>query len=586
MSITSAARPSRLRPWTLAVGVATAALAAAIGIVLGGFLLNGRGAADVAAAAGYVPADAIAYLEIDLDLPDGQRAALEQLLGRFSGIVVDDVLGDGLAGQLDSWAEETGIDLRYSTDVAPWFDGQVSLTMLSADVLGLGAMAPFGPGASMDPMATAAVPEVLVTLGTRDAAATSAFLDRVRAEAEADGATMSSEEYAGTTIWTLDGAAVDGMEATPSGAFAVVDDQLLVGIGADTLHAALDVHAGDAPSFAAREDVVAALDALPTDRVATVVSDAAPVVALLREQLSAVTPELDAVIDVYASGLSMLQVGSVRFEGNRAVGDSAGSLPARGMTNSERTLAEAVPASALFYLDGVDIGPYLADLVAAGKQAAAASGVDGSIAQVEGILGAGVESFVSWVDEAAITGGWDDDAPWGGLLITPTSVEDAELRLGQLRALANLAGMTGGELPLTVSTEEIDGVEVTRFAIADTAGLGVEVAFEYAIADGRVLIGFGDTFVAHVLATDADSSLAASDRFAGAVEDAGGASSTSVVWADLAAIREIALAQVSEAEREMYDAEAAAWLEPLDLLVGVMRVDGDLVLSHGTLTVE
>lgn len=579
MSIFTAATSSARPRWVVAAAGATVALAAGIGVVLGAFLINGRVAADAGVAAGYVPADAVAYVEARLDLPGDQRTALTELLGRFSGIEVDEILGPGLADRLDGLISESGVTYSYSADIAPWFDGHVAFALLDAGDLSMDAMNPLAPLGPGDMSGVTGMPDALVLVGTRDAAATTAFLDRVRGDVEADGATSTSEAYGGTTIWSISGAGHEGAPAE-TGAYALSGDQLILSGSAATIQAALDVHAGSAASFGARDDVQAAVAELPQDRVATFVSDATPVVAMLREQLSSLMPELDAIADVYASGISMLQVGSLRFEGDRIVADGAGSLPSRGMANSDRTLAEAAPADALVYLDGTDIGSYLADLTAAAKEAAVAAGQEAAVAQVEGILGADVEAFVAWIDDAALVAGWDGSAPWGGLLITPTSTDEAELRLGQLKALAGLAGMAGGDIPLTIGEEVVDGVEVTRFAVD---GMGQEIAFEYAITDGRILLGFGDTFIERILATDAGASLATSERFSSAIESAGGASSTSVVWADLAAIRAALAEGLPSADGAMFDENVAPWLEPLDTLIGVMRVDGDLVISRGAL---
>ena len=582
MSLLTSATAARPR-WVVAAAGATVALAAGIGVVLGTFLISGRVAADAGVAAGYVPADAVVYVEARLDLPGNQRAALEELLGRFSAIEVDDVIGPGLADSLDALIDESGVEYSYSADIAPWFDGRVAFAMLDAGDLSMdGAVNPLSPFGAGDLGGMSGMPDGLVLIGTRDAAATSAFLDRVRGDAEAEGATPTSEAYAGTTIWSIGVADPQGGEDVPgeTGAYAVSGDQLVLSGSAATIRTALDVHAGSAASFGAREDVRAAIAELPRDRVATFVSDATPMVAMLREQLTSLMPELDAVADVYASGISMLQVGSLRFEGDRIVADGAGSMPSRGMANTDRAIAEAVPADALVYLDGSDIGSYLADLTAAVKEAAVAAGEEATIAQVEGILGAEIETFVAWVDDAALVAGWDGSDPWGGLLITPTSTDEAELRLGQLKALAGLAGMAGGDIPLTVTEEVVDGVDVTRFGVD---GMGQEVAFEYAITDGRVLIGFGDSFIERVLATDASASLATNERFSSAVASAGGASSTSIIWADVAAIREAVAAGLPADERAEYDETVAAWVEPLDTLIGVMRVDGDLVISRGAL---
>ena len=118
MSITTAARSPFRQPWAVAAGVATVALAASIGVVLGSFLINGKAGAEIGAAAGYVPATAVTYVEARLDLPDGQRAALQELLGRFNGIDLDDVMGPGLADRLDELFAGSGTGHSYSEDFA------------------------------------------------------------------------------------------------------------------------------------------------------------------------------------------------------------------------------------------------------------------------------------------------------------------------------------------------------------------------------------------------------------------------------------------------------------------------------------
>ena len=578
MSISPAARATFRQPWAVAAAVATVALAATMGAVLGNFLVNGKAGAAIGASAGYVPASAVTYVEARLDLPDGQRAALEQLLGRFDGITVDDVIGAGLGEKIDQLLSESGVEHTYTDEIAPWFDGSVAFALLDAN-----AVSPAGLMGPLGGMGMSELPSALVLLGTRDPAATTAFLDDLRGEAEAKGATTSSESHAGATIWSIsDVASEGGMGGTaPSGgAYAVSGDHLLIGVSADDVRTALDVHSGSVDSFAERADVQAAVAKLPSDRVATLVADAAPVVAAMRDALTELMPELDAVADVYASGLSMLQVGSLRFEDDRVVADGVGTMPSRGMSNSQRSLAEAIPADSLVYVDGTGIGAYLADLIGAAKEAAAAAGEESTVAQVEGILGADIEAFVSWIDQAAVTVGWDGSEPWGGFVIVPTSTDEAQLRLGQLKALAGLAGMAGGGVPLTVTEEEVDGVTVTRFAVSE---MGMDVAFEYAVADGRVLIGFGDTFIARVLQTDAASSLATNERFAAALDEVGGASGTSLVWADLDGLRQSAENAIPSDQRSEYDEKAAPWVEPLDTLIGVMRVEGDSVISQGAL---
>ena len=95
----------------VAVIAAVAVLAAAIGLVLGLSVMQGRGS-SLAPAAGYVPSGSLMYMEADLSLSASQEDALRAILARFPGTDPDAVSGDGLAEALDEALDQADAPLR------------------------------------------------------------------------------------------------------------------------------------------------------------------------------------------------------------------------------------------------------------------------------------------------------------------------------------------------------------------------------------------------------------------------------------------------------------------------------------------
>ena len=113
----------------VAVIAAVAVLAAAIGLVLGLSVMQGRGS-SLAPAAGYVPAGSLMYMEADLSLSASQADALRAILARFPGTDPNAVSGDGLAEALDEALDQAEAPFDYTHDIAPWFEGTVAVTVL------------------------------------------------------------------------------------------------------------------------------------------------------------------------------------------------------------------------------------------------------------------------------------------------------------------------------------------------------------------------------------------------------------------------------------------------------------------------
>jgi hypothetical protein len=551
---------------------AVAMLAAGVGIVLGGVLVGGSGAA-LSGAAGYAPADAVMYAEVRLDLPGAQRANLRALLDRFPGADADAVLTDALAVTLDEALAEGDAPFDYSHDVAPWFDGTLAMVLLDYPL-------------NMDPE-NLRLPSVVGLFGVRDAAAAGALTDTLRAELETQGSSFSSSEHDGVTVWSLEVDDLSAFAMPMEGvgfAYAVTDDQLLLGNGTDSVANALDARSGD--SLADSGEVGRLLADLPEERAALLVSNSAAMLAQLRGELEAAQPGLADALAGYLDAVPPISVGSLSFAEDALLFDGAAGLPEGPLRpeNAERALAERVPAGAILFADGSGIGPALEQMITTMK-AAVALGPDGATAldeleNVESALGAELEAYVSWIGDGAMAAGTGDEGPWFGLVLEATDTDAAARRLNQIGALAELAAGQDGT-GVEISTDTVDGVEVTTVTFASgMPGTDVDsVSLQYALDGETALIGMAG-FVETALTLDAEDSLAASERFGAALARFGGDDNAGNFFLDLVALREAAEAALPITDVDDAYPALRENLLPLDYLAGVTRVEGDRAVSR------
>jgi hypothetical protein len=581
-----AGRPEQPQPTTrvsrlqLAVIGAVVVLAAGIGLVLGLTVLSGRGATALGPSAAYVPSDAVLYMEARLDLPAGQRESLRAILERFPSVDPDTVLGEAVADTLDdALAAALGpvASISYSADVAPWFDGRVAISLLDYPI-------------NADPMSMA-LPSTAALFGVRDVAAADAFADKVRTALETSGATWTSSVHAGVTVWTLEADAMVPMPVSGAGfAYALTGDQLLLANGRETVEALLDVHAGTGESLAQRDELGALSEHLPADWAGVMTLDLAAMLEETRAQLEAASPEMAQALSAYLDAIPSFVVTTVGFENDAVRFDGVSTMPGGDLTpsNGNRALAASVPGDALFFADGPNVGPGLVQAIT-GIRATLAAAPDGGmmdqqLTQVEAALGADLDDFVSWIGSGAMAAGWDGEQPWFGLVLEAADADAAAQRLGQLRALVELAAMDPAT-QVEVSTEDVGGVEVTTVSTTVEPQGGVlpfsGVAVQYALDGGTAFIGFGDRFVEAALGMEAGASLAESERFMSAVDRFGGADNAGAFYLDLAALRVTVEGAVPEIHATpVYESEIRPNLTPLDYLAGVTRVEGDEVVSR------
>jgi hypothetical protein len=572
--------------WRVAVIAIVCALAVGIGIAAGSFLLTARAAA-IGSGAAYVPADAPVYVELRLEPSAAQDGALRELLGHFppiEGVDLDRPLYAQLVERVDEMLADQEMGVSWTDDVASWFDGHlaIALTDLPASAMTM----------PTDPTAAPEVPPTILLLGVSDTAAAEAAIDRLLAEAGDGAPTFTETEHAGVTIHTPEG--------SDTGAYALADDQLIVGSDADAVATALDTHAAGSGTLSEMAEITRLTDTLPADWLAFATYDMTELMAESFAAGASAAPEMAAAFESLMEHQPLRGAMAVSSSGDRVLLDAATDAPTGpfAVENAVRGLAAEVPGDTLYYSEAGNLGAAFAAVIEPMKQAFATI-PDGEeqIGTAEAALGADLEELVSWIDDGAIAIGHDGSEPYAGMVLVPNDRDAAERRLGQLASFAGLGALDPAS-GITVDEEEVDGVTVTSIRWEDpNAGADAMlptptgVVVEYAITDDRALIGIGDAFVRRALALDEADALASQPRYADAIAELGGEENAGVAWLDLAGTREA----IEEAATELlgiadpqavYENEIRPWLLPLDRLVSVSRLEGDVLTQRGALLVE
>ena len=585
MSVTI--RPTAGAPaWRIAVIGIVGVLAVAIGVAAGSFLLTSR-AAVIGSGAAYVPAEAPFYVEVRLEPSVAQDESLRELLGLFppiEGVDLDEPLYAQMIERLDAMLAEEGVGISWTDDVAPWFDGDVAIavTELPASAMAMPA----------DPMAVPEAPPVIVLLGVTDAAAAEAGIERLLAEAGDDAPSFTETEHAGVTIRSAEG--------SETGAYALTDDQLVIGSDVDVVKTALDTHAAGTGTLAEVAEMTRLTDTLPADWLAFVTYDLTEVMAGAFAEGATGSPEMTAAFESLMANQPLRGAMAMSAAGDRLLVDAATDPPTGpfAVENADRGLAAEVPADALYYSEAGNLGAAFAAVIEPMKEAfrAMPEGEE-QIRIAEAALGADIEEFVSWIDDGAIAIGYDGSQAYGGMVLVPNDIDAAKRRLGQLASLAGLGAMDPSS-GITVDEEETDGVTVTSIRWEDPnagpasmfpAPTGVVV--EYTVTGDRALIGIGDSFVRRALALEEADALASQPRYADAIAELGGSENAGVTWFDVTGTRESLEGAMSGLidmadPTAIYETEIRPWLLPLDRFAGVIRVEGDVLVQRSALLVE
>ena len=258
----------------------------------------------------------------------------------------------------------------------------------------------------------------------------------------------------------------------------------------------------------------------------------------------------------------------------------------------ESKLPGLVPPTTVFLAEGHDVGAALKQLKAAlASDPSLAAGVK-QVDDALQLLG-GFDAVAGWIDEAGVAITRDGSKVSGGLVMTPTDAAAADRLFSQITGFIQLGGGSSG---LSVTSEDYKGTKITTLNLG---GLGsmlggasggavqapADTTLAFAVTSDVVVIGSGADFVKSVLDTKAGSSLADTQRFQSALTQAG-TKQASLVWLDVAGVRDLAEAMLPAADRAPYDANLKPYLAGFSSVLGTTtpgdQVDaGTIIISVG-----
>ena len=552
-----------------------------------GILVTGR--APNANVLGYVPDGTIAYGEARLDLPGDQRLALASFLSKFPGFADQSAIETKLNEVMDRFVGGvTNGDQAYTTDIQPWFDGELAF-----------ALGPLPDPGTLSGGSTAAMhtARYLVLVSIKDEAGVTAWFKGV---ATSSGVTMTDVAYDGANLTMLTG------ENGVQGAYAVLDGKVAVLGDVDSVKAAVDTK-GKSP-FATQPNPQAALEATDSSHLGFMYLDVAALFdwssRVAQAGGSSVAPGLDLSSGVLREALPHWEGVALRVEGDGVVFEASADRPdsAVGPTdNRASSLTDHVPSGALVVGIGHDVGATLTATLDLYRSEPSMKSLTDGIDQAVGLLG-GVNGAIGWIGDAGYVVNQADGGIEAGLVIAPTDRAAADRIFTSLRTLLAVGGSQSG---IAVRDESYAGATITTIDLGDVASLlaqtGIQpdqlgpgvtlptgrVELAYAVTDQVVAIGSGPAFVKHILDTTAATSVASTDRYKALAGRIG--NGTGVTYVDVAAIRasiESAMASLDPAAAAQYDQEVKPFLAPFDALMGVSSVKDHVTGSKFIITVK
>jgi hypothetical protein len=577
----TAPRPSRAR-WFAAAGL--------IAIVVGAtalITLSLTASSPRSVVLGYVPADSTMYGELRLDLPGDQRQKVGQFLSKFPGFADQAALETKLDELLDRLtSESTNGKQSYTTDIKPWFDGQLGFSV--------GAIPEVSSG---DPMSAAKAVRALLLVSVKDEAKAQSWFTSAFSEA---GVTGTSETYQGTELTLFADPKAPDLKA----GFGIVGGKVAILGDAASVKAAVDTNGSSGlakgPAFAA------ATNALKGDDVGFVFVDTKALMDASKrvtQSLSSAPPVSDALLALVPEWVAT----RVRVEGDALQLDGVFPHVEGAPTATEnRTngVAAYAPPSTIALLSGNDYGATLKKSFALYRQDPALADVFKQIDQAAGLLG-GLDAAVGWMGDSGLVISKTGDGVEGGIVSIPADAAAGRQLLTQLRTFIQLGG---GQMGITMRDETYNGQTITivdlgsmRDLVGMAGALGglpgagapeglpeghAEVA--YVATDQVVAIGSSPEFIKHVLDAGSGASLADDARFQsllGRVDT----KHVGVYFLDLASIRglaEGAMAKASAQERAEYEESVKPFLSPFDALIGTGAIGSGVDQSHYVITVK
>lgn len=551
------ATPARRRlRWALAA-VATAVILA--GSALGFAVLSS--AKSSSAVLPWAPADALVYAEVRADMPGDQRANLLAFLSKFPGFA-DQTSFDAKADDgLDRLVKRlTDNKHDFSTEVKPWFGGELGVSIDGAD---------------------ASSPGVLLVASLSDPAKAASWLTSIAPSS------ATHETVAGITLTEVGGA-----DARTAGAWGIDGSVLLAGTP-DAVKAAVTRGPGNALANSAGFKAAAA--ALDEDDLGSLYVDLKGYLKLVTDAEAKMLSQIGAQVGGSAASLppmpafdTSLLPGwtamSVRAESDHLVLDEALPTVAGQATQTSRTstIATELPAGTIAQYELHDVGSLVKRTLAMveGKPGApTAAQVDAALKYVGGL-----DKAVGWLGDADLVVLHGGSSFSGGIVAQTT---DATALAGLFAELKNLASLAGGQAGISVRSEAYAGQTITIVGTNANGGATagkIELAFSQ--TKDLVIAGIGDGFVKAVLDTKAGSSLADQPAYQRAIGMAG-SSNAGQGFVDLTSLR-TALESMAAGSSSLkaYDSDVQPFLEPIQSLAFSQAVGNDISTTRVVLVLK
>ncbi len=493
--------------------------------VVAAYLVLFAGAGDRAAT--MAPANTMVYANLYLQPSTGQQMNLSGLIGRLPGFADEAALDEKIDTVVQNLLRNAGID--YRAHVKPWLGDQVAVAAW--------------PNGS-DPLEASTV----ILAATSDPDAARAAIAELTAQQDI---TFTTETYAGIELQVGDGTA-----------YGLVDGMLVVGNGADALHAVIDTSTAT-ESLATVPAFTEAMDGHPADHLASFFVDLTGVA-----DASGTTIELGGATT--ASAVLVAETDGLRLSGTAPLSPPSEAAESPSGTLSgwmpERTLAEVT----VFGLrDILEQGLAVVDEVPEGEEVTSTLDTIRALAAFAFGLDLDEDVMPLLEGETAIAfGGIGPTAmPSGQLLLRPSDPDAATETLGRV---ADGIGLAGG----SASTETLEGIEITTISVPDT----IDAA--YGIVDGVVVIGLSATDVVAVAeARDSGFTLDHTSAYEQAFGMAGTRAGTEA-WADVGTVGSLVSLVVE------LDDDARDILSGLGSFALTVPFRPDHIEFHAVLTVE
>jgi hypothetical protein len=555
-------RPSAIRRWLLPlVGLVFLALIAGALIFV---VLNMQPTANAGASrAGYeyLPDRAMMAVELRLDLPGDQREQLFSFVSRFPKMGDAAAVEQRLTGLLEeAVANMTDGSGSYRDDVEPWFEGWV--------------------------VAGAQIPENLMrgddgafvaVLGSRDRARAAQAMVVLRPA----GDWTAQAGPGGHEIWVGQDRFGDG----DVNAYAVTDDAVVIGAGADDVRRAIEVKAGNAPSLLEVSRFTEALARQPGSRMAMFWIDA----EALEDSLGSVPGGmLGTPFDCEQLPQPRGMAGSMYMRDGRAIFDAVLEMPdgAEMPAMRDSGLAQHMPADTFVFFDTRDVGDSASKALACLRQNPM---IGSDLREIEQGMGQSLDQLISWAGDVGIGMRYDGSRATVGLLIKVTDQARAAESMGQLRALITALG--GGEV--TVRDEDYHGARMVTFDFGTELDNMAKpplpaASLAYAFKDDLLVIGVDASFARAVIDVQPGINLATSEAYRRAIEAAGGATNSGQAYVAFGGAMTLVDAAMEMtmgggiADEQLADFRKV--VESMESLAFVTTVDGQATLTRLVLT--